>query len=110
VNQTVARYFDRDTSTAWSHDPDINVLFLTNVRNYCRDRLKARGYLFLNEVCNELQMSLTRQGQIVGWLASSDSVLDFWPEDGPKIDGDRILLEFNVDGDILDKFEKEKPS
>lgn len=100
-----ARWYDAESTRNWSSDPDINAIFLRSVQNNLNDRLRARGFLFLNEVYAELGLSWTKAGQLVGWLWSSDD-----PQQGIDIkqqggsDG-AILLDFNVQGEILDKIE-----
>jgi hypothetical protein len=115
-----ARFYDEYSSRNWSPDPDINLLFLRNVQNYCNDRLRARGHLFLNEVFSELGLAHTKAGAIVGWRwnkESGDDYVDFGIWDGTQesvndfFNGREgaILLDFNVDGVIYDKIE-EHPS
>jgi hypothetical protein len=110
-----ARFYDEISSRNWSVDPDINMLFLRNVQNYCNDRLRSRGHLFLNEVYDELGLSHTPAGAIVGWRwnrASGDDYVDFgiWEGGRSEVVKDffngregAILLDFNVDGPIWDK-------
>jgi hypothetical protein len=113
-----ARWFDSESSTNWSRDPDTNVLFLRSVQNYANDRLHSRGHIFLNEVLQELGLSHTRAGAVVGWRynkGSGDDVVDFGCWEGTR-DGVKglfngrdgaILLDFNVDGFIQDKIDEE---
>ena len=77
--------------------------------------LKAQGYLFLNDVYKLIGVPATRAGQIVGWVYDEknpvgDNYVDFNIMD---INSERarafvngyersILLDFNVDGNILD--------
>lgn len=99
-----ARFYNDETSRNWSPDPEINALFITTMRNFCNDRLKAHGFLFLNEVYEQLGLSRTRQGQLVGWIyVDNNSGVDFGEFEGK--DG-TILLDFNVDGIIIDKIEE----
>jgi hypothetical protein len=111
-----ARFYDEVSSRNFSHDPDINLLFLRNVQNYMNDRLKARGHVFLNEVYDELGLSHTEAGAVVGWRwskNSGDDFIDFGIWDGTQevvndfFNGREgaILLDFNVDGVIYDKLE-----
>ena len=95
--------FNETSSQYWSSDPQINRLFLENVRNYMRDKLQMRGHVFLNEVFDQLGMPRTREGQIVGWRAGS--VIQFWDE-LPEDSSEDISLKFNVDGEILDAIEQ----
>jgi hypothetical protein len=113
-----ARMFDEACgSRSWSRDPGYNQLFLSAQQNYANDLLKARGYVFLNDVYEMLGLSHTSAGQIVGWIYNpsgdhgGDNYIDFGIFDGDRHSGmrfvkgyaDSILLDFNVDGIIWDK-------
>jgi hypothetical protein len=109
-----ARFYDEDSSRNWSPDPDMNMLFLRNVQNYCNDQLRAKGHIFLNEVYAQLGLSHTPAGALVGWRWNKDSgddEVDFgiWDNsrEGVKdfFNGREgaVLLDFNVDGPIWDK-------
>ena len=111
-----ARFFDQESSRNWSVDPDINLLFLRNVQNYMNDRLRSRGHVFLNEVYDELGLSHTEPGAVVGWRwnkGSGDDYIDFgvWNGDSQVVNDffngreGAILLDFNVDGVMYDKLE-----
>jgi hypothetical protein len=95
-----------DKSRNWSEDPDINKLFCQSVLNFMADRLKAHGFLFLNEVYNELGLPRTSEGQLVGWLYSEKET--WWvmesSTDGPE--KDRIILKFYTHGVMYDKIEE----
>ena len=106
-----ARFFD-SSCPEWSKDPEMNKLFLKQTENYMNDKLRAQGYLFLNEVYDQLGMARSKVGQVVGWIdnpenPAGDNHVDF------DIYSDRnqdfingietdALLDFNVDGCILD--------
>ena len=109
-----ARFFD-SSSPYWDKDPEYNLMFLKAEQNYANDRLKARGYVYLNEVYERLGIPSTKAGQIVGWVYDSenavgDNFVDFGIYDIYKekardfVNGYEpvILLDFNVDGNILD--------
>ena len=100
----------------WEKDAIGRKFFLTSVQNYCNDKLKANGYLFLNEVYEELGFPKTKAGQIFGWLYrpddpdyKGDGFVDFGIFDVfKKLNRDfvngyepGIILDFNVDGDIV---------
>jgi hypothetical protein len=95
------------------------MLFLSNVQNYMNDRLKARGHVFLNEVYDEIGLSHTEAGAVVGWRwkkGSGDDFIDFGIWDGTEVVNDffngregALLLDFNVDGVIYNKLEIEGP-
>lgn len=109
-----ARFFD-DGCTGWSKDPEFNLMFLKDQQRYANDLLKTRGHLFLNEVYDMLGIPRTKAGNVVGWLYDEkeplgDNFVDFGMYDiynekkRDFINGYErtILLDFNVDGDILD--------
>ena len=116
-----ARFFD-ETSPYWyknsgnrSNDgPEMNLFFLRAQQNYANELLKHRGYLFLNEVYDMLGMPRTKAGQIVGWIykennTDGDNYVDFGiyktEKNAKFVNGfeNSILLDFNVDGAIIDK-------
>lgn len=100
----------------WSKDYQTRKFFLLSIQNYMNDKLKARGYLFLNEVYRELGFPETKAGQAYGWLwrpddptYPGDGFVDFGlfnlsdPMKNEFINGYEpgVILDFNVDGDIL---------
>lgn len=110
-----ARIFD-DGNIGWEKDSEHNLAFLKMQQNYANDILKTRGYLFLNEVYEMLGFNKTKAGQVVGWIFDEsdpkcDNFVDFGIYRGESpavrafVNGDErsILLDFNVDGDILDR-------
>lgn len=110
-----ARFFD-ETSREWQRDPSYNLTFLKGQQKFANDKLIANGYLFLNEVYDALDIPRTREGQVVGWIydpenSIGDNMVDFGIYDAYKensrdfVNGyePTILLDFNVDGYILDK-------
>ena len=101
----------------WSKDPEFNLMYLKRQQAYASDRLRLQGYLFLNDVYDMLGFPKTAAGQQIGWIYDEknpigDNFVDFGlydRRDNSKIafvNGDErsILLEFNHDGNILDKF------
>lgn len=105
-----ARFFD-ETSNCWEEDPEYNLMFLRAQQKYANDLLVSRGYLFLNEVYNMLDIPITQAGQAVGWIYDKDSPIgdnyvDFGIYQSHRfVNGYEpvILLDFNVDGTIWDK-------
>ena len=110
---TYARFFD-DGCTGWTKDPEYNLMFLKNQQRYANDLLKSRGHLFLNEVYDMLGIPRTKAGQVVGWIydeeyPNGDNFVDFGIYDlynekaRDFVNGYErtILLDFNVDGDIM---------
>lgn len=121
-----ARFFEKYTTDSkgntilnpnWQTNNEFNIMFLTAQQNYANDKLKAKGYVYLNEVYEMLGLPASRAGQIVGWVydpentvgdnyidfglfRSSDNYSDFiYGHDNG------ILLDFNVDGNILELME-----
>lgn len=111
-----ARFFD-DGCAGWDKDPELSLSFLKTQQNYANEILKSRGYLFLNEVYDMLGIPRSKAGQIVGWIfneddpdSDHDNFVDFGIYNGDRetvrdfVNGYEkvILLDFNVDGNILD--------
>ena len=104
-----------DGNTGWDPDPELTKYFLIQQQNWANERLKARGHLFLNEVYDMLGVKRTKAGAQVGWVYdeknnTGDNYVDFGIFDinKPKacdfVNGLEkvIILDFNVDGVILD--------
>lgn len=113
-----ARFYD-DGCTGWTKDPEYNLLFLRKQQDYANDKLRTQGYLFLNEVYDMLGMPRSKMGHAVGWVYNGkskhcDSYVDFGIYNTHReanrnfVNGYErtILLDFNVDGNILDLIER----
>lgn len=104
-----AKLFDQE-SKMWEPHPETNRLTLRGIENGCNIDLRARGYLFLNDVYGRLGLPHTTAGQIVGWMwnGDGDNFVDFGFE-GPhneaffNDDVNEVWLDFNVDGPIHTK-------
>lgn len=110
-----SRFFD-ETARGWSRDAEYNKTFLIHQQQVANDHLKAKGYLFLNDVYEMLGMAPSKAGQIVGWIydekcPNGDNFVDFGIFDANRMSMNKhfingyeksILLDFNVDGNILD--------
>lgn len=109
-----AKFFDVGNPN-WEKDAEFNLMFLKRQQDYANDKLKTKGHLFLNEVYDMLGIPRTRAGQCVGWVYDEknpvgDNYIDFGIYDDAKavnrdfVNGYErtILLDFNVDGPILD--------
>ena len=114
-----ARVFDGGCNS-WMKISEYNKLFLQSKQNCCNDLLKSRanssmsktGYLFLNEVYDMLGFPRTKAGEIVGWVYNEenpigDNLVDFGLNDERNSDfingfKNTAILDFNVDGNILD--------
>lgn len=106
-----ARVFDEVGSTQWTPSADHNRAFLLMEQNYFNERIRTRGYIFLNEVYERLGFRPTKAGSVVGWVyqnadyegidfgiftAHTQKAAEFLEGAEPS-----IILDFNVQGDIL---------
>lgn len=111
-----SKFFD-ESCLGWEKDAEHNLMFLRSQQQYANDLLRAKGHLFLNEVYDMLGIERTRAGQIVGWVYDkngkyNDNYVDFGiynihrEKSRDFVNGleKSILLDFNVDGNILDLF------
>jgi hypothetical protein len=104
-----ARFFD-EYSSNWTKNAELNKVFIQCQQNWANQRLQSRGHLFLNEVYDDLGLSRTQAGQIVGWTTvpgSGDGYVDFGLLEERNVrfaEGweRSVLLDFNVDGNVLD--------
>ena len=110
-----ARFFCEDNPN-WVKDAEANFFFVKSQQNYLNDTLKSRGYVFLNEAYERLGFEPTAAGQVVGWVydpedENCDCCIDFGIYNGNDpakvlfVNGQErcILLDFNVDGSIIDR-------
>lgn len=112
-----SRFFD-ETCTGHTKNPEYNMMFLKAQERYANERLKTKGHVFLNEVYDMLGMARSRAGAIVGWIydekcPNGDNYIDFGITDLTVGTPDAkrrfvngyersVLLDFNVDGPIID--------
>lgn len=105
-----ARFYD-EFARNWQPDAEDNRIFIVNQERWANDKLQSQGYLFLNDVYKMLGLDITPVGQQVGWTldGTGDGYVDFHLYDEKRnanfINGyeNSVLLDFNVDGPILDK-------
>lgn len=92
----------------WQDFPDHNKTFLDIQQRWANERLRAHGFLFLNDLYEALGFPRTAAGQIVGWWwdGDGDNYVDFgigdWPSMADYLEGREVgvILDFNVDGPI----------
>lgn len=87
-----ARFFEEYTkdekgnpikNVYWQPNNEDNMAFLKNQERYANEILRAKGYLFLNEVYRMLGLPDTKAGQVVGWTYDpnredgADNYVDF---------------------------------
>lgn len=105
-----------ETSTCWKRDAERNKFFLAQQQDWANERLKSRGFVFLNEVLDMLGFQHCRMGQTVGWMldGDGDGYIDFGclnihnEASRNFMNGleKSIWLNFNVDGDITHHFKE----
>lgn len=101
----------------WDKDPGVSKRNLFEKQAWANERLKRRGHVVLNEVYELLGAEPTREGLYVGWYydpsdPSLHNKIDFGVFDCSDIlkcdfvNGweDTVILDFNVDGNIVDRF------
>lgn len=99
----------------WYSDPFFSMQFLKAQESYFNTVLNNRGYVFLNEVYDALGFDMTAEGALVGWVQNapdeptnyiSFGLFDISDPQKRKFinrQDNAILLDFNVDGVIIDK-------
>ena len=110
-----ARYFVYKEARAAEPNFDYNLFFLKGQQELANNLLRSRGYLFLNDVYDMLGIDRSLAGQAVGWVYDKnaddhgDNYVDFGIQEvyrkreNPSGGMEKvILLDFNVDGGILD--------
>lgn len=115
-NSFYSKFFD-EYCPDYQKDPEWNLMYLRRQQEWANERLKAKGFLFLNDVYESLGLPRTKAGQEVGWIYDEknpigDNFVDFGIYSGNRSSRDfvngyekAILLDFNVDGPILSYFE-----
>lgn len=109
-----ARFFDSGCR-GWTKDPECNLMFLRKQQAWANDRLKAQGYLLLNDVYEALGIPKSKAGFVVGWMYDEkhpigDNYVDFGiyninvEKNRDFVNGYErtILLDFNCDGNIVE--------
>lgn len=114
-----AKWFD-EKSRCWEKNAELNLAFLRAQEKFANDKLRSQKYLFLSDVYEMLDIEVTKASRVVGWLYrpddknyEGDNYVDFGLYNAHR-SGARdfvnglersILLDFNVDGPILDYFD-----
>lgn len=107
------RFFD-ESNPIWEKDHGYNRTTLENKQKWWNFKLKTRGYVFLNEILEDLKFEPVPEGQLVGWLYDTDrgdGYIDFGHIKYPDFMAGyerSVILDFNVDGVIYDLLDKDK--
>lgn len=112
-----AVFFDKFSSQCCKREEDYNNFFLSAQERYANDRLRARGWITLNEVIQDLGITdisdeLRNAGLVVGWRYDKnneigDNEVKFIVTETTREldDGTKVptkIIDFNVDGSIYD--------
>lgn len=112
IQSCYARVFD-DGCKNWSKDAEYNLAYLKQVEAYATEILMSQGFIFLNDVYDLLGMRKSKAGQLVGWIYEvdnpiGDNFVSFRLYESCNHDfingySDTAILDFNVDGVIIDR-------
>ena len=107
-----AGFFD-NTNPNYVSDPanNYNLMFIQIQEQFCNDKLRVQGFLFENDARELLGLKKTECGQRCGWVYDpngpthqiSFGIDDYTANRGKNIFDDGIWIDFNVDGDIMNK-------
>lgn len=107
-----AGFFD-NTNPNYVNDPanNYNLMFIQIQEQFCNDKLRVQGFLFENDARELLGLKKTEGGQRCGWVYDpngpthqiSFGIDDYTANHGKNIMDDGIWIDFNVDGDIMNK-------
>ena len=107
-----AGFFD-NTNPNYVKDPanNYNLMFIQIQEQFCNDKLRVQGFLFENDARELLGLKKTEGGQRCGWVYDpngpthqiSFGIDDYTVNHGKNIMDDGIWIDFNVDGDIMNK-------
>lgn len=116
IYSNFSRIFDK-AYDGWSENPEFTLYHLKACETLANNKLKAMGHLLLNDVYDMLGYERTKYGCMYGWIydPTNEYKIDFGlydlrdPQKARFHDGTEpnIILDFNVDGMILNKLPKE---
>lgn len=95
--------FTKESVLAMKEDLDYDKAFLKNVEKFANEVLRNKGYIFLNEVLNNLGIKPVKRGQLDGWIydelnSEKKDVIKF----KVKVENGEIILNLNEEKDIID--------
>lgn len=88
--------------------PEHNEFYIKMQQQMYNDRLRIRGYVFLNEILNSLGIEVTPVGQIIGWTRGQFIVIEIKSSHykGTNLQG--YVLKIVTEGNILGKMMEAK--
>jgi hypothetical protein len=118
IGNPFMKFFD-EANPNFEKNPSNNLFFLKKQEEWRTRKLRAEGFLFLNDVLYELGYGRCAEGSVYGWVYDEDdpechNVVSFGirntrrPTVRNAMNGYEpvILLDFNVDGVIVEKLPK----
>lgn len=92
--------------SGWERDHEYNLAYLRMTQRHLNDKLRQRGYLFLNEAYEILGLPPTKIGQLTGWINDENKCIDLGFNSQVNVrfmngDSNTFVIEPNVDGFIL---------
>ena len=112
-------YIWDDSSEQFSKDSELALSFnrmkIGSIESYFTALLRARGYVFLNEILDRLDIQQAKAGQFCGWVWEKDNsegdndirISITEREQSSVYDPDKkitaLVLEFNCDGGIVNR-------
>lgn len=75
-------FFFDELSPSYTKDRDYNLMWLKSQQAFMNDKLRAKGYVFLNEVREMIGYPPSKDGQMAGWIwdpydTTKQDVIDF---------------------------------
>lgn len=109
-----------ESNRNWTNSNTLNAVFLMKTSEYLNQRLHSRGYLFLNEALDafgfdtaNVDGTLFKPAHTLGWMEGvGDDCVDLGyiandfieraaNHEYDSMEGIAVILDFNIDGDIL---------
>lgn len=95
-----------ERSYGWSNLKKSNLIFLKYQESWFNELLRKRGYLFLRDVYEGLGIPITKESCAVGWIydEKNNKIGDnFVAFDIRETNSSNYIVDFNVDGEIIDR-------
>lgn len=110
-----SRVFD-EYNPNWVKDANKNKFFILQVERFANQKLREKGYVFLNDIYEALGFDMIPAGQVIGWVYNEknpigENCIDFGIFDEAYVERNKefingyersIILNFNHDGNILE--------
>lgn len=95
-----------DRCPEWDRNPYYNVQYLCYMQMWCNETLRHDGFITLYEVLKRIGIPIRDKAMAfkVGWIYDENNPIgDNYIDFGIKAKDDFVQLNFNVDGEILDR-------